>query len=57
MCLIDLTISLAHVMSTNEQDTKKSREEIPGAPAGSLFAFDEFDIFLMIFSHADSRVC
>jgi len=45
MCLIDLTILLAHVMSTNEQDTKKSREVIPGAPAGSLFAFDEFDIF------------
>ena len=44
-------------MSTKEQDTKKSTEVIPGSPAGSLLSFDEFDSFLMIFSHADSRAC
>ena len=32
-------------MSTNDKDTKKSTEVIPSSPAGSLFAFDEFDNF------------
>ena len=32
-------------MSTNEQDTKKSTEVMPSAPAGSLLSFDEFDGF------------
>ena len=32
-------------MSTNEKDTKKSTEVVPGASEGGLFAFDEFDHF------------
>ncbi len=32
-------------MSTKEKNTKKGTEVIPSAPAGGLFAFDEFDNF------------
>ena len=32
-------------MSTNDKETQKSTEVIPGGSAGGLFAFDEFDNF------------
>lgn len=32
-------------MSNNKKESKKTTEVMPSAPAGSLFAFDEFDNF------------